>query len=234
MWKSQLSGFRPSWTESTAIWRSKCASRISSRQGAAPDSQVLLRQNIENEVSNQFVQDTYPEALKQAQLKPLAEAELEDVRFEDSGTLVYDATVEVRPPFSVADYKGLELHQASGRDQRRTASAGTGTGSRPARSVETPESDRPIREKDFAVVDLTPFLEGKVFDKGKAVDYMLEVGKKSLHPDFDEHLLGHKAGEVLGFDLDYPDNSPTTEVAGKRVRMEVVIKEVKEKYSGPG
>jgi trigger factor len=95
--------------------------------------------------------------------------------------------------------------------------------------LKTPESDRPIREKDFAVVDLTPFLEGKVFDKGKAVDYMLEVGKKSLHPDFDEHLLGHKAGEVLGFDLDYPDNSPTIEVAGKRVHMEVVIKEVKEK-----
>jgi trigger factor len=185
--------------------------------------------NIENEVSHQFVQDTYPEALKQAQLKPLAEAELEDVRFEDSGTLVYDATVEVRPPFSVADYRGMELQRRAVEINDEQLQQELELVRDRHAQLKTPESDRPIREKDFAVVDLTPFLEGKVFDKGKAVDYMLEVGKKSLHPDFDEHLLGHKAGEVLGFDLDYPDNSPTIEVAGKRVHMEVVIKEVKEK-----
>jgi trigger factor len=185
--------------------------------------------SIENEVSNQFVQDTYPEALKQAQLKPLAEAELDDVRFEDSGTLVYDATVEVRPPFSIEDYKGLELkRRAVEISEEQTQKELELVRDRHAQ-LKTPDSDRPIREKDFVVVDFTPFLEGKVFDKGKAVDYMLEVGKKSFHPDFDEHLLGHEAGEILGFDLDYPDNSPTAEVAGKRVHMEVVIKEVKEK-----
>ena len=58
---------------------------------------------------------------------------------------------------------------------------------------------------------------------------MAEVGKGSLHPDFDKHLVGHKPGESFSFELDYPEDASTPELAGKRVRFDLTVKELKEK-----
>ena len=33
---------------------------------------------------------------------------------------------------------------------------------------------------------------------------MLDVGKQTIHPEFDQHLIGHHAGETVAFELDYP------------------------------
>jgi len=58
---------------------------------------------------------------------------------------------------------------------------------------------------------------------------MVEVGKGTIHPDFDEHLLGHEPGESFSFELDYPENTQDPDLAGKRVRFDLTIKDLKEK-----
>jgi len=91
------------------------------------------------------------------------------------------------------------------------------------------ESERPIREGDVAIVDFTPSVEGRVVEKGKTRDFLAEVGKGGLHPDFDKHLLGRRPGESLSFELYYPEDASSSELAGKNVRFELTIKELKEK-----
>jgi trigger factor len=91
------------------------------------------------------------------------------------------------------------------------------------------DNDRSIQEGDFAVVAFTPSVDGKIFEKGASTDHMLEVGKGTLHPDFDAHLLGHRVDDQISCDLVYPDNAPTPEIAGKTVHFEVTVKEIKEK-----
>jgi trigger factor len=86
-----------------------------------------------------------------------------------------------------------------------------------------------VAQGDVLVVDFTPSVDGHVLEKGKSTDFMLEVGKGSVHPDFDGNLLGHELGEAFSFEIVYPDNAPTKEVAGKHVQMDVTIKELKEK-----
>jgi trigger factor len=58
---------------------------------------------------------------------------------------------------------------------------------------------------------------------------MAEIGKGTLHPDFDKHILGHRPGESFSFELDYAEDAPTREIAGKRVRFDLTVKELKEK-----
>jgi trigger factor len=91
------------------------------------------------------------------------------------------------------------------------------------------EEDRPIQEGDVAMVDFTPWVDGVVFERGKTNDFMAEIGKNTLHPDFDGNLVGRRAGESFSFELDYPNDAPTSEIAGKRVKFDVTIKEIKEK-----
>jgi len=184
---------------------------------------------VEGEVSSQFIKDSFPEALRQSELKPLVEADVDEVHFDPGGTFTYVAVLDVSPAFEVEGYKGLELQRPplSGIEEQMEAELDKLR--QQHAQLRTLETNRPIREDDMVLIDLTPTIDGVVFEKGKMADHMTEVGKNVLHPDFDDHLIGHRAGDEVSFDLDYPPNAQPPEVAGKTVHFDVTIRELKEK-----
>jgi trigger factor len=184
---------------------------------------------VEGEVSNELIHETFPNALTQSELKPLVEADVSDMRFEDSGAFTYEAILEVCPPFEVEKYKGIEVRKPAVQIANEQVDQELERTRQQHSKLEPLEEERPIREGDVAVVDFTPSVDGVVFEKGKTTDYMLEVGKKAMHPDFDEKLIGRKAGEAFSFDLDYPEDAGVAEIAGKTVHFDVTVKSVKEK-----
>lgn len=201
------------------------------RPGKVPRSIIksYYGKAVEQEVSSQFIQETFPEALKETDLKPLTQADVSDSGFEENGSFAYTALVDVCPPFEMPEYKGIEVYKPPVEVDELLVEAELEKLRQGHAQLRAVESPRPIREGDVAVVDFTPHVEGKVFEKGRTRDYMVEVGKGSLHPDFDKHLLGREPGENVSFELDYPEDAPTRDVAGKRVLFEVEIKELKEK-----
>ena len=201
------------------------------RPGKAPLGIIksYYGKSVEHEVSSQFIQDTFGDALKQADIKPLTQADVSESQFEEGGAFSYTALVDVCPPFDLPEYKGLKLYKPAVQvtdDQLQAEMDKLVQGHAELRAVEI---DRPIGEGDVVIVDFTPFIDGVAFEKGKTRDFMVEIGKNALHPDFDKHLLGHKSMENLSFELDYPDDAPTKELAGKRVRFDLVIDQIKEK-----
>ncbi len=201
------------------------------RPGKVPRSIIksYYGKAVEHELSSQFIQETFPEALKETDLKPLTQADVSDSRFEDDGSFSYIALVDICPPFEMPDYKSINLYKPPveiSEEQVQAELERLRQGQAQLRAVET---ERPVREGDVTIVDFTPSVEGKVFEKGKTQDFMVEVGKGTLHPDFDKHLVGHRVGENFSFDLDYAEDTPTREIAGKKVLFDVTIKELKEK-----
>jgi trigger factor len=184
---------------------------------------------VENEVSSQFIQETYQDALREANLKPLVEADVSEMRFEDNGAFTYVAVVDVSPPFELEDYKGLTIHRPPVEIEQKQVEAELERIQQQHSQLRNLEAERPIAEGDVVLVDFTPTVDGTVYEKGKANDYMVEIGKQSLHPEFDQHLIGHRSGESVDFELDYSEDAPTREIAGKRVRFDVAIREIKEK-----
>ena len=184
---------------------------------------------VEHEVSAHFIEETFGDALKETDLKPLTQADVSESHFEEGGAFTYTALVDICPPFELPAYKALEIYKPAvvvADDQVQAELDKLVQSHAQLRAV---ESDRPIGDGDVAIVDFTPSIGGKVFEKGKTQDFMAEIGKGSLHPDFDKHLLAHKPGESFSFELDYPEDASTPELAGKRVRFDLTIKEVKEK-----
>ncbi|MGV8074708.1 MAG: trigger factor [Syntrophobacteraceae bacterium] len=184
---------------------------------------------IEQDVSSHFIQETFPEALRESELKPLAEADVSESCMEEDGAFKYVAIVDVSPPFQVEEYKGLKITRPPiSFDESKVEDELQRLRERHAQ-IRAMEEDRPVQEGDIVFVDFIPHIDGKVFDKGKTKDYMLEVGKNVIHPDFDQFLVGYRAGEVVSFDLDYPEDVSKSELAGKRVHFETTIRDVKEK-----
>ncbi len=201
------------------------------RPGKIPRSilQSYYGKAIEGEVSQELIQETYPDALSKADIKPLIQADVDELHFEDSGAFTYSAIVEVCPPFELSEYKGLALSRPAINITEEAIDAEIERIRQQHGQLEALDEDRPIMTGDVAVVDFTPSVDGTVFEKGKTADMMVEVGKQSMHPDFDEQLVGHKAGETLAFDLDYPEDASATEIAGKRVHFDLTIKDVKKR-----
>lgn len=185
--------------------------------------------SIEGEVSNQFIQETFPEALRESELKPLAEADVNEMHFDDGGSFTYEAILEVCPPFEVKEYKGLEIQKPPVRVTEDQVETELQNLREHHAQLRTLEAERPVQNGDIVVIDFTPWVEGAIFEKGKAADYMMEIGKKTVHENFDEHLVGHRLNETFSFELDYSEDVPTKEVAGKRVRFDVTVREIKEK-----
>jgi trigger factor len=184
---------------------------------------------VEQEASSKFIQDTFGDALKEVDLKPLTQADVSESHFEDGGAFSYTALVDICPPFELPDYKGLKVYKPAVEVTDEQIQAELDKLAQGHAQLRTIESDRPVSEGDVAIVDFTPSIDDRVFEKGKTQDFMAEIGKNSLHPDFDRHLLGRKPGETFSFELDYPEDASTTELAGKRVRFDLSIKELKAK-----
>ena len=205
------------------------------RPGKVPRSVIksYFGKNIEDEVSAQFIQETFPEALRETSLKPLTEANVSESRFDDNGGFFYSAVVDVCPPFQVEGYRGMALDKAPVTvTEEQVAEELEILRDRQAQ-LRTVDEDRPIQEGDVVVMDFMPYMDGKAYERGAAVDHMEEMGKPAVHPEFDKNLLGHRPGDVVTFELDYPENAPNPEVSGKRIEFKVTIKDIKEKEVPP-
>jgi trigger factor len=201
------------------------------RPGKVPMSIIksYYGKTIQQELSTQFIKDTFGDALKEADLKPLTQADVSDSHFEDSGAFSYTAMVDVCPPFEVPAYKEIKLFKPAvevGEEQIQAELEKLLEGQAQLRSI---EEERPVRKGDVVTLDLTPYLDDKVLEAGKAEQFMTEVGKGDFHPDLDEQLVGHKPGETFAFERNYPDSGSPPEFAGKNVRFDVTVKEIKEK-----
>jgi trigger factor len=184
---------------------------------------------VESEVSSQFIQDTFPDALREMDVKPLVEADVSEMSFEDNGTFTYAAIVDVCPPFEVTAYRGLSLRRPTVQIDAEQEEQELERIRQQHAQLRTIENERAVHDGDVVLIDFTPTVDGTVFRKGQVNDYMLEVGKKAIHPDLDAHFLGRRSGDIFNVELDYPEDAPTKEIAGKRVLVHLVIKEVKEK-----
>ena len=64
---------------------------------------------IEEEVVSQIINRTYPEALKETGIIPMAIPELDYPPLDKEAPFIYKAAIELKPEIPISEYKGLEV-----------------------------------------------------------------------------------------------------------------------------
>jgi trigger factor len=185
--------------------------------------------SIEHEVTSQFIEESFPQALRESDIKPLVEAEVDESKFNENGALVYAAIVEVCPPFELADYKGLLIRRSRAAVTDEMVEAEIARLREENAELKTIELERGVRYGDIALIQYRWWPEGADTEKIEPSEQMVDVGKNKIHPDFDEHLVGHFSGDSLDFVLDQPEADGSSQGSPVRIHYEVTIREVKEK-----
>ena len=80
------------------------------------------------------------------------------------------------------------------------------------------------------VAGLLPVLEvlGEAFEGGSAENAVMPIGQGRLVEDFEKAILGVKAGEEKKFDVTFPEDYASKDLAGKKAQFEIKVHEVLE------
>ncbi len=89
--------------------------------------------------------------------------------------------------------------------------------------------DRAAEEGDHVLVDFVGSLDGEEFEGGAANDHTIEIGSGQLIDDFEEQIIGAKAGDEVAVNVNFPDEYGAAELAGQNADFAVKVKEVRVK-----
>ena len=213
------------------------------RPGKAPKRviEAKFRKDIQDELTKKLVSKSYREAIAQQQLRVVSLTNLEDVEFGEDRSMRFRATVVTAPEFELPDYKGIPL-QLPGTDvtEDEINAAIERLREQSADFVDVPE--RGVEMEDFAVLDFEGTIEGKsIAEIAPTASKNLQGGKKfwlRLAPDnflprFAEQLIGLKPGESRPVQVEFPQDFPAGEIAGKTGQYNVSLIEIKQRVLPP-
>ncbi|MBO0613290.1 MAG: hypothetical protein RL122_1109 [Pseudomonadota bacterium] len=81
---------------------------------------------------------------------------------------------------------------------------------------------------DMVKVDFDGSVEGEAFEGGAAEDYSVELGAGRMLKDFEEGLVGMKAGDEKTIDVAFPDTYHAENLKGKTAQFKLTLKQVRE------
>ena len=205
------------------------------RPGKAPRGvieAVVGKDAVLEEAMDHLVQRAYRDALVEKEILPLTQAEVKVDQGIEGKPVVFTATVQVRPEVKLGDYRNFNFKpEIETIDAARVQKVIDEL--RDQNASLSPVEDRGAKNGDYAVIGYTGTREGVPFDGGSAERMPLILGEERLIPGFEANLLGLRPGETAGFDISFPDDYPEATLAGKPVRFDVELKELREKILPP-
>ena len=184
---------------------------------------------IEEEVASKLIVESFKKAVAENHLSPVAEPTVLERVLEAGKDFTCSLSVEVKPEITVDGYAGLEVEMpaVSVTDEevetRLTILRDSHAQLKPV------EPSRPVREKDFVILDFEGSLSGKPLEGWKADNHLVEVGSKTLVGDLDQQLVGLAPNEEKDVRITLPENYLKKELAGKEIQVHLKVKEIKEK-----
>lgn len=177
---------------------------------------------VHEEVLGEALQRSFAEAAQANSLKVAGYPSFEVKPVDPAAAQVeYSATFEVYPEIILGDISAEKMERAtytlSDADIDNTI-----TTLRKQRTV-FEATDRAAQNEDQVRIDFSGKLNGVAFDGGEAKDYSVVLGVGRMLPDFENAIVGMKAGASKSFDMTFPADYHGKDVAGKQVTFTITL-----------
>ncbi|MGA8943058.1 MAG: trigger factor [Thermoactinomyces sp.] len=172
--------------------------------------------------------EAYEKAVKETGIVPVDRPEIDVEQLEKGKSLIFKATVTVKPEVELGEYKGLEVEvdEEKYTVKAEDVDAELEKMQKQQGQLEAVE-DGSVENGDRVIIDFEGFVDGEPFEGGKAEQYTLEVGSGSFIPGFEEQLVGMKPGEEKEIEVTFPEDYHADELKGKPALFKVKLHEIK-------
>ena len=201
------------------------------RKGKAPFNIVERMYGDEifyEDAFNELVPSIYEKEIEENKIEAVSKPDIHIVNMKKGEDLVFTATVQTKPEVTLGKYKGVEIkkveYPVTDEDVEHELSH---MQEHNARTITV--EDRPVKEKDIAVIDFEGFVDGKPFEGGKAEKHELEIGSNTFIPGFEDQVIGMKVDEEKDIKVKFPEDYFSKDLAGKDATFKVKLHEIKEK-----
>ncbi|HET9679783.1 MAG TPA: trigger factor [Gammaproteobacteria bacterium] len=180
--------------------------------------------SVRAEVMENLVRSSYAEALQKEDLNPAGPPKLDGVDMQPGQDLSYTATFEVYPEITLKGLDSIKVEkpQVDITDADETRMLEKLRQQRASWDV----VERAAAEGDQVKIDFEGLLKGEAFEGNKGEDVAVVLGEGRMLPDFEKALYGMSAGEEKSFDVKFPKDYPSKEVAGKKAKFTAQVKQV--------
>jgi len=205
------------------------------RAGKAPRSLVERHfgEQVASEVSSLLVEESYAQALEEHHLPVVTRPQIVVEKLVLGQPFRYSATVEVRPDLTAIDYEGIEAEkQVRKVEDKEIESALNRLAETFAQLHPITDRDR-IEQADIVRLDYTASVNGKLIPGMQGKDRLIEMGKESLFPGFQEHLLNTRLGAVTEFTLPLPESEESSGNPSRFATFRVTARELTRKEIPP-
>ncbi|MBP2240624.1 trigger factor [Cytobacillus eiseniae] len=201
------------------------------RKGKMPRGMFEKRFGVESlyqEAVDYLLPEAYTAAIDETGIEPVDRPEIDVEQIEKGKSLIFKATVTVKPEVKLGEYKGLEVEKFDTEvTEEDVTNELTAMQEKLAELVVKEEGK--AENGDTVVMDFEGFVNGEAFEGGKAENYSLELGSGQFIPGFEEQLVGAASGESKDIEITFPEEYHAAELAGKPAVFKVTVHEIKGK-----
>ena len=192
---------------------------------------------LEQKHGAQIQQEVLQDALRQSFAKEAQDNQLKVVGYPafevkttdpDALWIEYSATFEVYPEVVLGDISAENIEQAVYTLSDTDVDTTIATLRKQHATFEV--IDRAAQSGDKVHIDFSGLLEGKIFEGGEARNLAVLLGVGRLLPDFENAIIGMKAGETKSFDMTFPADYKAEKVAGKSATFTITLHKVEEQH----
>lgn len=187
-----------------------------------------FKKSVLGEVLEATVNESSQEVLRQNDLRPAMQPNIEIESFDEDGDLIYKMGVECMPEIQEMDFSKIELTKQKAKVDDKEVNEALERIATDFRKTEPAEEGYKAQDGDVAVIDFKGSIDGEEFQGGAGEGHHLELGKGQFIPGFEEQLVGVKAGDSLDVKVTFPEEYHAEELAGKEAVFAVDVKEVRQ------
>ena len=201
------------------------------RKGKAPRKIIEKTYGAEvfyEDAADFCLQDTYPKAIEDENLEPVARPDIEVKEIGEGKDFVYVAKVTVKPEVVLGKYTGVKVkkieHAVTDEDVDKEID---NMKERAARFIDV--TDAPAANGDVAVIDFEGSIDGVPFEGGKAENHNLTLGSNQFIPGFEDQIVGKNIGDEFDVNVTFPEEYHAEDLKGKPAVFKVKINGLKRK-----
>ncbi len=201
------------------------------RKGKAPRSVLerLFKKDVHNDVSSQLIQDSFIQALEEADLDIVGKPEIDPPELDKKGPYKYSATVEIKPKIEDIDFKNLPLKKPLYHVTDEEMDAQLKMLQKNLAKQNPIAEDRGVRENDFVLIDYEGFKNGKPFaETQKTENHAMKVGEGQILKEFDDQLMGMRTGDNRKIKVKFPEDYFNAKLANQEITFQVTLHEIRQ------
>lgn len=201
------------------------------RKGKVP--KMIIEQNygvqvFYDEAINILLQEIYPKALEELDLKVVDQPDVDVKDFKENENINFTFEVEVVPEFELPNFEELEVEDVKEEFDKEVVTNEIER-LRNENARYTIIEDRKTKKGDIVKLDFKGYVDNEAFQGGEAKDYELEIGSNSFIPGFENQLVDRAIGEEFDVNVKFPEEYHAEDLKGKDAKFICTINEIKVK-----